>query len=313
MSVQDTEIRFKVGCEYKIYTSKKGEDNLKERTPWFFNHLTDLGLDQLASNGAWRRHCQIGAGSATPLDSDIALQSRLASVDSTQNMPAGTIDTVNRWLSVQLIYTFPAGIMGGNFNVSEVGVGSASSGGLTSRALILDSLGAPTSISVQEDEDLVVAWRLWVRQPTEDVFSGEVSGRDAVMRACNVNTNGTNYLGWRYHFSSGAAIALFSLASEGNTQHIFNGAISAITGVPSGLSEAISGPTVATYVAGSRRRVLTYNISNAQGNWLEGISSLAFKFGPGSWQLGITPPIKKTSLQTARIIVYVTWDREGGV
>src|SRR5690554_4110375 len=120
MTTPNIKVSTQVGCQYRFFTKKAGK--LLPRTDWFFNHLTDLGLDNIGSVGGWRQYCQIGAGNAPPQNSDIGLQSRLAGVAFDGNI-TGEIEPVGHWLVSTRVATFPAGIMGEPYTVSEVGVG----------------------------------------------------------------------------------------------------------------------------------------------------------------------------------------------
>lgn len=121
--------------------------------PWQDNLLLDSGLDNLGGSN-WMRRCEIGAGSATPSPSNIGLASPLGSQDSntvTNGPSTGDyVSVVNSWL-------FPPGSATGI--IAELGVGPTS-GSLTTRALVRDENGDPTTIVKGPIDSLTVTYQI---------------------------------------------------------------------------------------------------------------------------------------------------------
>lgn len=309
MTTINANLNAKVGCQYILQTRKSGVVT-KETAPCF-NIVTDYGLNAFANGSGAFSYCHAGSGNAAPAFTDVALQSRLASAYNTSPLEP-TVDTVDRWLLLEKTFTFPAGAATGN--ISEVGVGRSETANLVSRALVVDGSGDPSTITVLADEDLVVTYRFWVKQPTAD-FSGDVDGRDFVVRACRANstTGGSGY--FRGFWGGNADFrGLFEWASANQLAAIYDGAVGAITGEPAGSVESITSGNIAqpAYVADSHTNEIIATIPSGQGNFATGISAFTWAHGVCCWQMGIDPPLVKVSPQTARIAVTTTWSRDAG-
>tara|TARA_Y100000780_G_C13653830_1_gene405743 strand:+ start:592 stop:1524 length:933 start_codon:yes stop_codon:yes gene_type:complete len=309
MTTINANLTAQVGCQYILQTRKGGV--VTKETPPCFNVITDYGMNAFASGTGALQYCHVGSGNATPAFTDIALQSRIASVRDTGRMEP-SIDTVGRWLLLEKTFTFPAGTATGN--ISEVGVGRSETTNLASRALVVDGSGDPTTITVLADEDLVVTYRIWVKQPTGD-FTGTADGKTYTVRAAraNASTQGSGsfqgYWGENQYTQD-----LFEWADGNQRFAVYDGALGSVTGLPSGSSDAISSSaiTASAYVADSYTNEITAAISSALGNFATGISAVAWSQGICAWQMSIDPPLVKVSPQTARIAVTTTWARDAG-
>lgn len=286
---------------YRLIKRKAGKQTFD--SGWFSNLITDQGMDFLATSNQYLFACQVGSSSVAPAFTDVALGSIIAGASSPS--AESVIDTTNRYAISRRTFTFFAGTATGN--ISEVGVGTATTGStLFSRALVLDSMGTPTTITVLADEDLVVIYELWIKQPAGDVVAS-VSGQSVTVRASLVNSINT-VRGWGL---SGNGIR-FELPSSNSTHALHSGAIGLITGEPVGTPQFATGSSIANdaYVPGSFTRVgtLRWLPAQANGTWL----SASWQFGPTFWQAGFDPGITKTSVQSLRIKVRLTWSRDSG-
>lgn len=161
----------------RVYKSKSGM--LVRDTGWFDNLILDSGLDHIGlnfSSSAPRhtRYIAVGTDSTVPATTDTQLGSEVARVDSGTSVTSTTIDSVDRFVTIQRTASFLNGAAEGN--LAEVGASrfsSAAGGTLFSRSQIKDSNGDPTTVTVLADEDLVVDYRYRVKQPTGG-FSGSV-------------------------------------------------------------------------------------------------------------------------------------------
>lgn len=122
---------------------------------WQKNLILNSGLNRIGVGGIIDR-CQVGTGSTTPDVGQTALANFLANSSAVQNTVGGTDTPTNTYAWIRRTFRFNAGVATGN--LTEVGVGWA--GGLFSRALIKDSGGTPTSITVLADEYLDVTYEL---------------------------------------------------------------------------------------------------------------------------------------------------------
>ena len=280
---------------YKLQVKKAGE--VVNESGWSDNLVTDLGLNIIAEYyNVFMRYCHVGDGNTAPANSDTALAGFVAGVDGGDSVTT-TLDTTNRYAIVSKTYTFSNGAAAGN--IAEVGVGRAASGTvLFSRALVLDTQKNPTTITVQSDEDLVVIYELWIKQPTGD-FTDTVDGKNITIRACNVGTNS-----WVASAISAVGMIL------GSFTYAFTGGIGAITGEPSGSSDSSGSRVDDSYVADSHERTGTITFQTNDANFA--IKSFAWKFGIGYWQMEMDTPIIKNNTQTFKLGVRISWSRDSG-
>lgn len=296
-------IDLKIGMRgrYKLAVKKNGE-NVRE-TEWFDNLITNQGMNLITTSSATLNCCQVGSSSIAPAFTDVALGSRIAGVTSTAYVT--TVDTTNRYSVISNTYTFPSGSAAGN--IAEVGVGTAVAGNvLFSRALVLDSMGNPTTITVLTDEDLVVIYQLRIKQPTGD-FISIVGDKTLTIRACAVNDVPENINaspGWRAY----QGIELWFQARP--LLRAYTGVIGGITAAPSGAIATSSSVSHDTYIDDSHTRVSRITWGTGVANF--DIQSFSWGFGPTYWQAQLSSPITKNNTQTLRLGVRLTWSRDNG-
>lgn len=284
---------------YKLQVKKAGE--VVNESGWSDNLVTDLGLNIIAEYYSWfMRYCHVGDGNTVPANSDTALAGFVAGVDG-GNSVTTTLDTTNRYAIVSKTYTFSNGAAAGN--IAEVGVGRAASGTvLFSRALVLDTQKNPTTITVQSDEDLVVIYELWIKQPTGD-FTDTVDGKNITIRACNVGSlDGNN--GWGASSISGAGMSITGFT------YVYTGGIGSITGEPSGTRSYTYGGVLDDYVADSHTRTALVTFGINEANFA--MKSFVWKFGIGRWQMEMDTPITKNNTQTFKLGIRISWSRDSG-
>lgn len=287
---------------YRLHVMKDGR-TLRE-TPWFDNLLTNLGMNQMGNSSGWCRYGQVGSSSTTPVFTDTQLGSRIAGSDSGAfSFERFRIESGLRYAVHTKVFTFLNGAAAGN--IAEVGVSNNLLGTqLSSRALVLDSGGTPTTITVLADEDLVVVWEFWVKQPAVD-FSSAASGKTINIRAAMVDaTSGDG--AW-----NGAGGSPFFFLSASYSNRAYTGSIGALTSRPSGTSYLATSVVNNSYVADSYTRTgrLTWDTTTANA----AIKSFAWIHGISSWQCELDSALPvKTNTQTLRLDVSVTWSRDSG-
>jgi hypothetical protein len=110
---------------------------------WFPNLILDQGLNQLGGIGATSQTlqaAQVGTGTTDPAESQTALASYLVGTSTATSTTSGTSGSPYYYTFIRRTYRFSQGAAAGN--LTEVGVGTqAATGGLFSRALILDGSG----------------------------------------------------------------------------------------------------------------------------------------------------------------------------
>ncbi len=298
-------------CGYYKIEAFKADDNGAEIpgtrrvvADWFPNLITDNGLNLIGSSSDWLLYCQVGSGSTPPVNADTALASKITDTQAKSSNTAGAQSSAPYFFWRRNVYRFATGAAAGN--ISEVGVGASATGNLLSRALILDSGGSPTTITVLSDETLDVSYEFRYYAPTAD-WSGSVTlgsvSYSVTGRASNVATQ-SNSTGW-------------NISTEGNSSAVgattsciaYNGTIGSIASLPSGTSGASSSASSSAYSAGSHVRDSTVEWALSSGNLSGGITAAAFKLGVGFYQFGFTPAIPKDSTKVLSLVVRHSWAR----
>ena len=303
----------KVGGKYKLQVIK-ADGSIGQETGWFNNLVTDGGLDALASNRGLLRYCQVGSGNTTPANGDTALVSRIASAETEHGSGWGYSTTVGAASSSpyyqyqRLIYTFGTGIAAGN--VSEVGVGWASTGSLYSRALILDINGDPTTITVLSDEQLIVTYEFRF-YPIETDQTGSVTftGNKGATYSWTIRPALASTVKEHYEYPNTFRVAAPMNMATGysSTLYASTGSIAIITSQPSGAGSNIISASPGSYTAGTYTITLTLSASTSQANI--NIASILVLWGPTCVQIGFNPAIAKTSQDTLSITLTRTWSR----
>lgn len=286
----------------RVYKSKSGV--MVQDTGWFDNLILDSGLDEIGVQVANTipRHTEyivVGSGSTAPAVGDLQLESEVARTAAATSSPSVSIDTVDRFATLQRSASFLSGSAAGN--LSEVGASrysSAGAGNLFSRSLIKDSEGSPTTITVASDEDLVVDYRYRIKQPTGG-FAGSVPDSSLTYTGDIVGANGTSW--W------GGTNEKWTVTST-YTTFIAETALRGITDSPdSGASNRVASITYDSYVGGSFQMGIelfwdTDSANNA--NQLLFISNNMCTF-----QVLFSDPITKTNVDTLRVGYTLSWGR----
>lgn len=279
---------------------------------WFENLVTDNGLDALASVNASELvlYCGAGAGTTPPSNGDSALQSALGSRSSPATQVTGPTTTLVDHTFLRCVYTFAIGAVVGN--VAEIGTFSATTGGtMFSRALIKDTGGNPTTVTVLADEQLVVTYELRKYPPLTD-HSGTISitvdgvptNYNYTIRAANFNTDLASYWAAMRPFT---AWNVNAYASEAGT-------LAAIGGQPAGGVQQ-SSRAVAAYTPGSFYRDATFTWGIGTANFATGIGTIAFgdvtnySTGGAGYQISFSPKLPKNATRTLALPFRLSWGR----
>lgn len=280
--------------------------NVVRQTDWFWNLITDIGLDRIGVSGSVGTFCRIGTGTATPLTSDTALQSQVASTSSLSAGGTGTVTNAGSpdyETTASLTYEFALGAVVGN--MAEVGVGwtASTASTLFSRARILDGVGSPTAITVLATEILQVTYAItYYPQLTDSVGTVSVSGvtYNYTARASTVA-------------SVAGALPNGAIFSSVLSASAYGGPIGAITGVPSGTQSALTVGSFQSYSNGTYYRDFTSSAAISVGNISGGIRSILLNVGGGGstvrTQIEFSPVIPKTSSTVLNMTFRVAWAR----
>lgn len=290
---------------YKLVASRVVDGERVERlvADWFPNLITNGGLDMMGSNSGWYTHCHVGSYNTTPQFTDSGLGYFIAY--AVVSASAHGTNSGSPWYHWQRrTYRFAKGVATGN--LSEVGVGQTSTtGNLFSRALILDSGGDPTTITILADEtlDVIYEWRLYPKETDTTgtvVFTGNIGGSyDYTLRSARLGVAQT----------SGYWNMLVSYSNVSGGASCYNGVIGAITGIPTGTGGIAPSIVANTYVNGSYERSYTISFTLAQGNISGGIRSVMFCAGQIVQQIQFDPAIPKTADNILSFVIKISWGR----
>lgn len=273
--------------------------------PWFNNLITDQGLNRIGT-GPIGGYCHVGTGNAAPAVTDTALAAKLAHTTSVISGVSSGSATLPYYGSRTQVFRFGVGVASGN--LSEVGIGYSATA-LFSRALIKDSSGNPTTITVLPSEYLDVTYELRMYAPAADVpFSVVISGvtYTGVVRAAQATTFSDTADPWYggYLFGSGAALGT-------NTQpRAYNGALGTATTAPSGAGSVLGIPSNNGYANNSMQLTGTVTAALAAGNLAGGISALAIYTTLGAFQMSFSPAIPKDATKVLSVGITLSWARK---
>lgn len=266
------------------------------------NMVLDSGLNALGSQSNYiARYCKVGTSSTPVVASQTALGSEIASTSTVQAQSAGCQATTPYFSWGRITFRFGQGVAAGN--LTEVGI-SDYNNVLFSRALILDSGGNPTTLTILADEYLDVTYELRFYQETTDQnFTVTLYGVDYSVLARPANITSINTAN-NFQSYFGRNILYYH-----TTQYTYyNGNIGTITGQPSGSSYANS-TGYGSYVNSSLERDFILSLGLNDGNLASGVKSVLIKTNKADWQLEFTPAIPKDNFKTLVLNIYVSWGR----
>ena len=299
---------------YRLQVRNGRTLKVKKDTGWFPNIITDQGLNARGSQSSILGQTQVGSGTDAPATTDTALQSFVASTTTTQDSSSAAQASPPYYGRVRVTRRFAEGVAAGN--LSEVGIGYGTSGSISdptnarplfSRALILDALGDPTTITVLSNEILDVTYELRNYPPLVDQEYA-VDGYDIVSRAARVTSalGPSTQSGWASGLSG--EVRFFR-------QNIYNEGIGLITETPSGFSTSTNsgGSSVSTfsYSNNSLERVgeAFFGLNNNPPNNPEVRSLLMNTNGCGVFQFEFDPVIPKDATKELTIGLQCSWAR----
>lgn len=273
----------------------------------FQNLITDIGLVRMGSSSDYLGFCRVGTGSTEPQFTDTQLVNQVASRGS-PSMSDGAASTPPYYGWARRIFTFSEGAAEGV--LAEIGIGWASSGTtLFSRSLLLDQDGNPTTITVLDDEILIVTYEHRYYVPMDDwtgsvTLQGNLGGTYSVTGRSSEVTNSNMTMAYEaqtnQQYRNGTS----------STRTVHSGEIRGITSFPSGTSNNASvGSVTIDGLSATYSMIVSHNV----GNFPNGIRSVRKQMGNSQFQFQFDPPIPKTSDDTLELEFKLTWGRyEGG-
>lgn len=299
---------------FKIEKRKVGSDELIEVAPWQENLILNRGLDALGDPqqrdlDGWMYALAVGSGSTPPAVTDTGL---VAKVAQTERSTASGATTSGRVVSpvpygwYRKTYQFNAGAAAGN--LSELGLKYYTNDNLlNTRALIKDSSGQPTTITVLSDEILIVTYEVRVYvDMTDKTYTATIKGVETTITVRPMQINDTDpwwnpgsdfafsdYIWGYYWYYGGTGLG-----------------VGPVTGVPSGTRESYSNVQLTnhTYVPGSYRYETSGNLSilNGAGRTFTAAQSVSSII---PFQVGFSPGWSKTNAETVALRMAVSWGR----
>lgn len=259
------------------------------------NLITTSGLNLIGGNSELFYSCAVGTSSTVTSMGMTSLGNQIASTTTIQSNTSGTQASAPYFSWYRRTFRFGQGVAAGN--LTEVGVKS-STGVLFSRALIVDSAGNPTVLTILSDEYLDVIYEFRLYPDTNDAtVSVTLNGTNhtCTLRAANVNSTPP----W---FDQG-----ITYNSGSNYTYFYSGSIGSVTSSPSGSNYYHGNNVVGGYVNDSFERTFNFSAGLNNANFAEGVNSIYLTTPKGYFQVGFSPAIPKTSYMTLSLNLTVRW------
>ena len=297
MSQIDINSNVKLGGKYKLVITKP--DGSTTETGFMDNLVLNQGLDLYGEYGISCNlfYCQVGTGNTPVNASQTTLTTYLANVGGGRNSyvnngsPTWSNSTTN-------LYIFAQGAVVGN--IAEIGVSTAPTAGLFSRALIVDDSGNPTTITLTSIDQLTVYYVITQVSTLTDVTGSVTLGGTSypyTIRPYNVASN----ILFPYY------ITPYSVSISDGTATLQPITATGPNGI--GCSGGVGTLTQGTYTPGTYSITWSHVMAPATalcGNG--GIGAIYYNvFNPGYIQVVFSAPIPKTNTQTLTLNWSVSW------
>lgn len=287
---------------YKLMaTNSRGQERIV--ADWFENLILDSGLNRLGTGGVFDR-IYVGTGNSTPVATQTALDTTLASTTDRRSYTDGYDSVGSAYAFHRSTFRFGTGEAAGN--LTEIGAGWAS--GLFSRALIKDSGGSPTTVTVLSDETLDVIYELRVYFPADVVGTVVISGvtHNIVLRPQQIGYNDANSH-WNFQSMLASGMTGTNEALGGHSAY-GPGALGDITLAPGGAYVGYAaGSTVGAYSNNSYERLyrLTFGLTGGSVPF----TNISFQSRMGAYKASFDPPIAKDNTKVLTIDWKISWAR----
>lgn len=293
----NTETRMKGIYSFRAKNALTGEvRELGEVVDDSPNLITTSGLNLIGGSSELFWSCAVGTDSSVTSMGMTTLGNQIASTATIQLNTSGSQPTAPYFSWYRRTFRFPQGAAAGN--LTEVGVKSQS-GTLFSRALIVDSGGNPTVLTILADEFLDVIYEFRLYPDTNDAVVNVVlngTTHTCTLRCANVNSTP----GW---FDQGI---IYNGSGDADA-YFYSGGIGSITSSPSGSSYWHNINPVGGYVNDSFERVFNFSAGLNNANFAEGVGSIYLRTTKGFFQVGFSPVIPKTSYMTLSLNLTIRW------
>lgn len=271
---------------------------------WTPNLITDNGMELLKGN-AFLNYIMVGSGSAVPAKTDTTLGAFVAGmVGSVSQGPNDFTPTDFPWCSAQTTCQFAKGVAAGN--LSEIGVGATQTN-MFARALIKDTNGNPTTITVTSIELLTVTyqWRVYFDLTYSHTDSFVIGGTTYTTTTVFGQSNAANAYNWNIYGPKG-------YGSGVGTVNIFTGAANAPGVSPTGLSSSeVNNASFTAGPAGSAYGDLAVHAGTTKWNgtiagWYGGHVNV----GACPIKASVSPALVKDNTMELDITMRIAWARK---
>lgn len=268
----------------------------------FDNLITNAGLDSIGNsayaNNSNLNFCLVGSGSSAPANTNTSLASFIAG----NAITSSTSGMLSDHGALTNTYVFAQGAVVGN--LAEVGVSDKidNTGMLFSRALILDSGGSPTTITVTSIDILTVTYELDLYWPTSDTTTTLTDGATTytVTGRAAENTSGAWWAQSISNAYGGANNVWWSITA-------YTGSIGPITATPSAQLGYSAEYTRGAYSSGTYSRTDTALIDI--NTWNGNLTAFEWTSPLGAYQFGFSPAIAKDNTKTLTLSRTISWAR----
>lgn len=300
----------------------RADGTVKTDTGYHKNLILNQGLDFFGGGQgvAINNSCAIGAGNSTPLITQTKLDSYISQANGTNTTSdysyVATGDGLYRmWEQKKYRFTSSSDI-----NISELGLvskGTTSSNYyLTTRTLLKDSLGVPTTITVRIGETLDIYYKIHkvidtaVKSFVINVLDGDGGAvpYNVVVKPIFVGNDRANSIS-----------GVLDTPNNGNTGYT-SADMGVITSFPTGITEVLTSFTLSPYIPSTFKRLAQINFDIGSANAAIRIISWSrdeyvLSFIPFQMRLGRVSddaPLTKTNKETLSIPLEISWGRFEG-
>lgn len=297
--------RFKLTA---VSIDEQGVEHHRPLTGWFHNLILDSGLNALATafnSGYLISTCVVGTSNVPPTVKDTALNAQIASTSTLQvNKTSGIVVGPPRYGWNRRTFRFAQGAAAGN--LSEIGI-VGQNGVMWSRALILDTGGTPTTITVLANEFLDVVYEARNYIPTGDVVSTiDISGTSYTV------TTRPAYNNWVGCWCDSLGLmAPYGAGQQSIYAH--DGVIGNESSAPAGTTN-LGSVSYSVYTLDSFQLKLHVVWDIGVANFATFIKAVSFQNGPYSfamhcYQFGFSPSIPKDNTKRLTLNFTLSWGR----
>lgn len=285
--------------KFEAVRIEDGKEIRRTLLDWVDNLITDNGMDMMGNQPDLIKFCHVGSGNTAPQFTDSGLAVWVAGTETIISDTSAIVAGPPRYGYRRRVYRFGMGVAQGN--LSEVGIGPLISGSVFSRALILDSEGNPTTVTVLANEFLDVTFEVRLYIPTGDsIYEVVIQGVPYQVTQRVAENDTSNY------WASAIPYSDAGVNSNWWRAHFFTGDLGAEDNSPSGPVhfKDMSRPA---YVPGSYERTRIVSLSISEANAF--IKSVVIRSAIGEYQFRFVPSIPKDNTKTMSLTFRLQWGR----